>query len=86
MSWAAHNPEKYSEMVNEGIARKLLSGVGRYSKVPMEDLVEKLSELESDATGCILHQALLAESADEIHEVQADHFGNLVDQARDRQE
>lgn len=81
MSWAAHNPEKYSEICREGIKEKMHLITG----LPMSDEVDGfvddfLWSIESNASDGVrkVFNALLDISFDQIRDAEADYFSSLA--------
>lgn len=80
MSWAAHNPEKYTEIMNNGIKHKLrefLPDERQGDEAFWADIDYMLSELQSPK-GQKVYDALAYISNAEIIEAESDYFSSFV--------
>ncbi len=88
MSWAAHNPEKYSEIVCSGLAHFVTKRIPELNDL-QEELEGILSEWECedrDSPERALFDTLFGLSISEIGEAEGDYFGGLVDDAMNHRE
>ncbi len=86
MSWAAHNPEKYEEIVRNGVVIFILSRIPELGDLEetLDYLLEEMSFEPSDDAGYAIYQQLINLSTKQITTSEADYFGGLVDDAMNR--
>lgn len=83
MSWAAHNPEKYSEVMREGIRKWLwhfLPDERQSDEAFQDDLEYMLTEMEGDYTsgGAVIFDVLAAHANQEIVDAERAYFESFV--------
>lgn len=84
MSWAAHNPEKYSEIVNRGIG-KYLASLNKFDEFDEEDAAFFAANLENGSP--IEHRVwsvLSSLASQHIVNEEASYFSGRVDSALER--
>lgn len=86
MSWAAHNPEKYDEICQDGIIDWLIKCINELSDPPVDDEDAELLTL----VVAVLYQdsrmadALRDAANAEIGQAEADYHGGQIDAVMDR--
>jgi len=81
MSWAAHNPEKYSEICRKGIKKKMCMLAGLEMSDEVDSFIDDwLWSLESDNNkdSRKAFEHLLSLSHQEVSNAEADHFSSLA--------
>lgn len=81
MSWAADNPEAYDELCRKGMVAFLIARIPEFAG-DEDDLDWLLSELEENGSALIEKLRDLAQR--EIDAAMGDHFGGLIDDAKNR--
>jgi len=81
MSWASHNPELYTELCNNGIAKKLFDLKTRkaFTLDEAQDYVAQLQD--GNAIEQLLYEVLNDWATDEIRELMNNHFARQSDAA-----
>lgn len=88
MRWAADNPERYNELVRQGIIRYLdtilsnagFDAPGKWS----EGYAALLEVLQAEPSAHHVYDALLVLASRHILEEEADYHGGFIDQAKER--
>ena len=88
MSWAAHNPERYSEIVREGIVsyiekRMVLAGFDQADDWH-DAYVALVETIENDPMLNSMWFNLMDQANTEIVRGEQNYFGSLIDQAKER--
>ena len=80
MSWASHNPEKWSEIVNTGITNKLASMHSLTDEFSWLEILTYVEELEVGTVAQrTVYEALMNYSLDEITQSHSDYISSLID-------
>ena len=78
MSWAAHDPEGWTEVCIRGILRKMDARHIRNLTQPDPELDrECLEEIATGLNGYNVFMALLDWASDEVADAEADHFAGM---------
>lgn len=78
MSWAAHNPEAYDEILKQGVVRKLKKEFENTDRDTLAAIVESVFE-STDNYGTQVRDKLIDWSQREIMEAEADHWASIAD-------
>jgi hypothetical protein len=86
MSWAAHNPEAYEEILKQAVVHKLtreLNANGFDTKYILDSdttkaIVESIFE-STDNYGAQVRDRLISWAQHEIIEAERDHFGEIAE-------